>query len=842
MKRREFIIKSTFAGLALTAATPLLEQKIAAAAPSIKLPKRAGEGERWSPSLKDTPTAAKPSFWLAQDGKPKATIILAANALDTNQEAAELLQEYIKKISGASLPIVDDSKTVEGAKVLIGRSKFVDALKLDIPSGHTNAFKEEGYIIKQIGDQLILAGNDHRPAPAYKGSLFAVIEILQRLGCRWYFPGEFGEVYSRSRDISLPRMDETVKPSLAVRGFWYGVPAALRKNKSLNDDMEQWQARNRYLPYGSVIPSASDGSIMTPFQKWETREVDDKKVRVNTLFEEHPEYFALNKDGSRNEGFLDLTNPAVLEVTTQYAFDYFEKNPDSVAFAIAPPDGAPTSEDPASQALNQYFMQREPADPKIQDISGSFYWFMNELAKRLKEKYPDKLLTTTAYSGRIRPPENLKLEDNITVHTALLPYSRHHRYDSPTWQTQDRVQLYKRWTALLNKVVERPYYPCFQFNCNVPQQLYRASAYNIRFIKDIGMIGKEWEGRTSFFAEGATDYIRGQLMWNTETDVDALLDDYYTRFYGKAAPTVRRFDEDVEAALTQCLIDHMEEERIHEIYPHDFAVRVTDQVGDVEKLVAGADAATQQRAKYFRRVVDHFRDYSDMRHAESQLNFKLAAQKAQSMIDIENEVNKINLTFIDATAERRDSNPFYGELGANASAYGKLKQYVAKQKLIDGTDGTLVAALPETWKFKTDPHDDGVVFQWHKQPLSDGWRDMKTTASWEIQGLQDENARGYDGHAWYRTSFDVPAKFKGKKMTLFLGGLNNQSWIWINGKLAGATPYHEHWVRWKYHDTVDISDFIKPGQKNEISIRIWNDQNAGGIFRRSFIYSPTADK
>ena len=205
MKRREFIIKSTFAGLALTAATPLLDQRIAAAAPNINLPKRKGEGERWSPSLKDIPAAAKPAFWLAQDGKPKATIIIAANAIDTNQEAAELLQEYVRKISGATLPIADDSKAVEGAKVLIGRSKFVDQLKLNIPNGHTNAFAEEGYIIKQIGDQLVLAGNDNRPSPVYKGSLFAVIEILQRLGCRWYMPGEFGEVFSHSRDVSLPK-------------------------------------------------------------------------------------------------------------------------------------------------------------------------------------------------------------------------------------------------------------------------------------------------------------------------------------------------------------------------------------------------------------------------------------------------------------------------------------------------------------------------------------------------------------------------------------------------------------------------------------------------------------
>jgi hypothetical protein len=798
--------------------------------------------ERWSPSLKDQPVATKPAFHLAQNGQPKATIVIAADALDTNQEAAELLQEYVRKISGATLPIVDDSQSVEGPKVLIGRSKLVDAFKLDTPSGYTRDLKEEGYLIRQIGDNLVLVGNDHRPKPAYKGSFFAVVEVLQRLGCRWYFPGEFGEVYPQSRDICLPRLNETVKPSMAVRGFWYGVAAHRRRDKSLNHDMERWQALNRYLPYGEVLPSANDGSMMDPFEKYEIREVNGEKVRINTVFEKHPEYFAVNKDGSPNEGYLNVTNPNVLDITVQYAFDYFEKNPDSIAFPLSPPDGAPTSEDPASIALNNYFMQKEPSDPHIQDISGSFYWFLNEVAKRIEKKYPDKLVSTLAYSGRIRPPENFVFNKNVTVRTALLAHSRNHRYDSPTWQTQERVQLYKVWARLVDNLVEREYYPVFQFNCNVPQQMYRASAFNIRTIKDIGFRGAEWEGRASFFSENANNYIRGQLLWNTETDVDALLDDYYTRFFGEAGPVVRRFDEAVETALTRSLVDHHEEERIHEIYPHGLVVRVTDKTKGVEKLVAKADTATKQRVKYFQQVVQHFRDYSDMRYAESQLNFKLAAQKAQSMIDIESEVDKINLTFIDSYLEATDTREVYGELGANASAHGKLKQYLAKQKLIDGIEGELVTALPETWKFKTDPHNQGVTFEWHRQPIDRSWRDIKTTSSWEIQGLQDENAHGYDGHAWYRTSFDVPAKFKGKKMILFLGGLNNQSWIWINGKLAGATPYHEYWARWKYHDTVDISDFVRPGQKNEISIRIWNDQEAGGIFRRSFVYSPTGDK
>lgn len=801
-----------------------------------------GTGQRWSPSLNDKPMAAKPSFWMVRDGQPAATIILGKDALESNREAAALLQESIEKISGAKLPIKEDSDSVSGPKILIGDSPALRALNLDVPRGFTTDLKEEGYLIKQIGDVLVLAGNDHRPAPAYEGSKFAVIEILQRLGVRWFFPGEFGEVVPHSREVSLPLLDELVRPSFPVRGFWWGAARALRKDKTLTKHMDQWQTRNRFLPYGSVLPSAGDGSIMRAFEDWETREVDGEKVRVNKTFEQHPEYFALNADGTRNPDYLNLTEPEVLEVITRYVDTYFVKNPEALAFPLAPPDGAPTSEDPASRALNKNFLQKDPSDPKIQDISGSFYWFMNELAKRVEKSHPGKFVTTTAYSGRIRPPEGIEFCDNVTVHTALLAHSRHHRYDGKTWQTKERVQLYKRWNRLLDKVVERPYYPVFQFNCQIPQLMYRAEVFNIRLIQELGMRGKEWEGRTSFFSEGVNNYIRGQMLWNTETDADALLQDYYTRFYGPAGSTVQKFDEALETALTESMVDHHEEERIHEIFPHDFVVELTDKVGNVEGLVAESDPEFKSHVGFFRKMVDHFRAYSDMRQAESELDFALAAQKAQEMIDIETAVHAVEPTMIDSHLEAADTKPVYGELGANASAHGKLKQYLAKQKLLDGTEGVLVAALPETWKFKKDPRNSGVYFEWHSEDIESSWQDIKTTSSWEIQGNQDEEAQGYDGFAWYRTSFEVPEKFSGKKMILFIGGMNNQAWIWVNGALAAAVPYHEYWARWKYHAEVDISKFVRPGTQNEIAIRIWNDQNAGGIFRRSFIYSPVSPK
>jgi hypothetical protein len=189
-----------------------------------------------------------------------------------------------------------------------------------------------------------------------------------------------------------------------------------------------------------------------------------------------------------------------------------------------------------------------------------------------------------------------------------------------------------------------------------------------------------------------------------------------------------------------------------------------------------------------------------------------------------------------------DANKLYGELGANASARGKLSQYLAKQEMIAGPRGDLVAALPVEWSFRTDPNNDGLVAGWFEPGGGTDWKTIETTRCWEAQGYQDEKTlRGYNGFAWYRTRFNVPAQFKGRRIKLFIGGINNQGWCWVNGEIADQIPNHPGYMRWRYHYEIDVTDQVHFGADNELTIRVLNDDNFGGIFRRSFVYAARAD-
>ena len=93
--------------------------------------------------------------------------------------------------------------------MLIGKSRITDQQHIEIPSGLTPQRKEEGFVIVCKDDKLILAGNDEGP---YHGTEYAVYDLLERLGMRWYMPGEFGEYVPSHASLDVPEMKLSAGP------------------------------------------------------------------------------------------------------------------------------------------------------------------------------------------------------------------------------------------------------------------------------------------------------------------------------------------------------------------------------------------------------------------------------------------------------------------------------------------------------------------------------------------------------------------------------------------------------------------------------------------------------
>lgn len=70
---------------------------------------------------------------------------------------------------------------------------------------------------------------------------------------------------------------------------------------------------------------------------------------------------------------------------------------------------------------------------------------------------------------------------------------------------------------------------------------------------------------------------------------------------------------------------------------------------------------------------------------------------------------------------------------------------------------------------------------------------------------------------WYRTEFSLPENFKGKHTWISFHSINYKANLWINGRLYADTTTLEGAYRLF---NLDITDFVKPGEKNCIALEI----------------------
>ena len=81
----------------------------------------------------------------------------------------------------------------------------------------------------------------------------------------------------------------------------------------------------------------------------------------------------------------------------------------------------------------------------------------------------------------------------------------------------------------------------------------------------------------------------------------------------------------------------------------------------------------------------------------------------------------------------------------------------------------------------------------------------------------------FNSDFWYRDEFKVPSDFKGERMFLNFDGINWKADIYVNGKKLGQID--GAFIRGVF----DVTDLIKPGQNNAVSVLIKKNDNIGVI-------------
>ena len=105
---------------------------------------------------------------------------------------------------------------------------------------------------------------------------------------------------------------------------------------------------------------------------------------------------------------------------------------------------------------------------------------------------------------------------------------------------------------------------------------------------------------------------------------------------------------------------------------------------------------------------------------------------------------------------------------------------------------------------------------------------------WEKQGFA-----GYTGFGWYRQVFTPPADFDLDHLQLYFGAVDEEAWVYINGKPAfehsSKSTGQPRTALWKVPFMFDACEHIKLGEPNTLAVRVYNQGAMGGVWKPVYL-------
>ena len=432
---------------------------------------------------------------------PDTQIVLSEKAVPAEKTAADMLQKYLKKITGHKLKIVS-TVAGDGNRILIGNDAASQVLKgIDM-----NRLEPDEVMYDTVDDKtLAIAGA--RP----RGTLYAVYSLLENeFGVRFFTP-DFEVVPQRE------------KPVLENLYYHYAPPFRSREVHAehvLKDHEYYTKLRLNSAMCREKIPVEFGGFHQMDM----AHSLGNEFLSRQTWFKTHPEYFSWRrKSGKREDHQLCLSNPKVIDEIVKQALNVMEKGPERNFISIGNSDNGNLCECAECEKLYRQYKTK-----------GAGAWIAaNAVARAIRVKYPRARVMFQAYWTTERPPENLKLEPNIRVTLAMIdrnhgiPPSATARHDVYLRRynelTKDNVFFWDYYADFTNFLIPTP-------NTDViphAMKTYRKFGLHGGFVQlPFGSLGDFVDYRT---------WLTSQLLWNPDQDAGKLKQEFFTHFYGSAA-------------------------------------------------------------------------------------------------------------------------------------------------------------------------------------------------------------------------------------------------------------------------------------------------------------------
>ncbi|WP_341214759.1 DUF4838 domain-containing protein [uncultured Wocania sp.] len=420
---------------------------------------------------------------LTENGTSNYEIVFLDKANQSQYESAEILQSYIKKISGVTLDLV--------AK----EAQHSDKHKIYVGSIIDDSLKKEQIIIKEENKNLIINGGSDASVR------YAVYHFLEDfLGCKWLSPET--EYIPTSNALSLPLpINYNYNPEIKTRTvhskLFYENPDFANKQKVTQEAFPHYVPKGRVHTFHRFLPEEQ-------------------------FYKSHPEYYAL-RNGKRLPTQLCLTNTEVLQIVKDSVRSLFQQYPQASVISVSSNDNT------------QYCTcdNCSKIDEEEGSHSGTMIRFVNEVAK----EFPNKTISTLAYQYTRKPCKTKPLS-NVLITLCSIECDR----SAPiTEKCTDFANDLRGWSQLTDNIRIWDYTTQFT-NFLAPFPNVYSLQPNIQFFRDnhTKWVFEQHSHNPSELFE-LRSYLMAKLLWNPDSNVDDIILEFTNAYYQEAGPFVKEY-------------------------------------------------------------------------------------------------------------------------------------------------------------------------------------------------------------------------------------------------------------------------------------------------------------
>ena len=430
-------------------------------------------------------------------------IILPANALEGERDAACVLSEAVAKAIGVILSIDTDATPATDCEIVIGKTNR----DTDAVTAARASIQNDGYAIVVDGTRLYITGTLPR------GGVYGVYTFMEDyLGARFlsdtYWIVHEGEVKDIPAD--LYRVDS---PYFFSRdSYWYHILHPRRPTKM--------NIRNAVKSNHWDMPDLGGGVTYAGrfvHSIWDLAEMEHEIGRQPCLTDEN-----------------------VYKTVLKNVYKVLQERPWSTIVSVSQVDSYPDQ-------LGCQCERCKAIDDREGTPMGSLLTFVNRIADDIKDDYPHVYVDTLAYRYTRKAPKTIVPRDNVIIRLCSIECCFCHPLDDP--DCPHNVAFKKdieEWSAICNNLYIWDY--TTDFLCYLsPFPNFAVLQKNVKFFKDHHVIGMFEQGNyqslSGEFGE-LRGYLLAKLLWNpdmTEEEYYAHMDEFLRDYYGAGWKYVREY-------------------------------------------------------------------------------------------------------------------------------------------------------------------------------------------------------------------------------------------------------------------------------------------------------------